>query len=455
MHRSSPDARLAWRTGWARDRTWLLPLLLLFAAKGVFLALLFAPFTGHDEVDHFFYIQRLAEGHGLGRFGAVMLPDAAAPYQKLVADFPYNAEVIQPPLYHLLAVPIYMAAPGGLLSKLLILRFVSVGIGVVALSLTWAISSSLFPDELGVRAGATAFVALQPQFSFEAAIVNHDILVITLAGLIVWLAIVWSRTGLTIRRSLWLGGVLGLGMLTKVSFGLMIPVVLVIVAVFGRRHGSSWRVLGRSSVVLFLTGFVLASPWFVRSLILYGDPTGAQQLRTIPGYGAQAEPLWTMLSSQSFWRGRLEDFWGNFGWRLIPFDPGTYTLIYLAWFVAGIGLVVASIGAMASYVRSRPNARMSDTGNALIVMGAWALMMIAGVLYIGTIQFTQSRFAFPGIAAFGILTALGYTSVIPPRLRWIVGPIMVTALLVLNVVATIRFVGPYYAGAGGAPGILP
>src|SRR5687768_4447874 len=96
-----------------RDDRWLAPLLVLFTLKGILLVLVVGPFSGHDEVDHFYYVERLATGNGLGVVGEVDLPAAAAPYRAFVADFPTNAEVIQPPLYHALLVPLYLATPGG------------------------------------------------------------------------------------------------------------------------------------------------------------------------------------------------------------------------------------------------------------------------------------------------------------------------------------------------------
>jgi 4-amino-4-deoxy-L-arabinose transferase-like glycosyltransferase len=351
--------------------------------------------------------------------------------------------------------PVYLGAPGGMFGKLLTIRFVSIVAGCGVVLLTFAISHELFPDELGVRTGAVAFVALQPQFSFEAAIVNHDILVILLATLAVWLAIVWARDELTFARSLWLGLTIGAGMLTKVSFGLMIPVLLCAIWRFGRGRGASWREVGTAAVLACGTGLLIASPWFIRSAWLYGDPTGARELRTIPNYGSQAQPVLEMLGSASFWQGRLEDFWGNYGWRLIPFDPGTYHAVYWAWFVAGAGLAVALIaqGVFALRGRCWPFTRFQLDG--LLVMAVWTIMMIAGVLYVGTIQFTQSRFAFPGMAAFGMLTAAGLAAPLPARVRWLVGPVVLLAMLVLNVTTTIRFLIPFYAGRGGLPGMLP
>jgi 4-amino-4-deoxy-L-arabinose transferase-like glycosyltransferase len=439
-----------------RDRIWLIPLLALFVGKGIVLAALIGPFTGHDEVDHFFYIQRLAQGQGFGEFGSVLLPPAAEPYKAFVADFPYNAEVIQPPLYHLAMVPFYLLIPGDIFAKLLGLRIISVGLGAIVVLLSYALAMELFPDEFALRAGTPVFVAMQPQFSFEAAIVNHDIVVILLATLLVWLLFAWGRVGYDKRRLIWLGVIAGAGILTKVSFGLMLPVIFLAILLEGIRRRKPVRTSLKYALFPCGLALLVALPWFVRALWLYGDPTGAQSLRSIPDYGEQAQSVTQMLFSTVFWRGRLEDFWGNYGWRLIPFDPGTYRAIYLAWLLSAVGLVVLGVRGTVAIARRQKLAGWTRSQlDGLLVIAAWIVMMIAGVIYIGTIQFTQSRFAFPAMAGFGLVTALGYSQLLPRRLRWVVPPIMLLALLGLTVVTAIRFLIPFYAGNGGVPGVAP
>lgn len=437
-----------------RDQRWLFSLLILFVAKGIVLAIVVGPFTGHDEVDHFFYIQRIAMGQGLGEFRTVMLPPEAAPYAAYVADFPYNAEVIQPPLYHLLLAPIYAILPGTIFGKLLVLRLISVLLGALVVLVSYALANELFPDDFAVRAGTPIFVALQPQLAFEAAIVNHDIMVILLATLLVWLTFAWANSGYTARRLTWLGAIGGAGILTKTSFGLMLPVLAVAILLVERRRGTRSPETIKTAVAPCALAIAIASPWIARSFWLYGDPTGAQELRSIPGFAGQAQGVLEMLTSSVFWRGRLEDFWGNYGWRLIPFDPGTYRAIYALWSLAAVGLLALWIRAAIAVSKRRPLPVLSGRQwDGMIVLVAWAVAMVAGVIYVGTIQFTQSRFAFPAMAAFGILTSTGYAQLVPARLRSIVPPLLFSLLIGLNVVTFIRFLIPFYAGSNSGPGV--
>jgi 4-amino-4-deoxy-L-arabinose transferase-like glycosyltransferase len=432
------------------DRRWLMPLIAIFLLKGLLLVAIIGPFTGHDEVDHFYYVARLAHGEGLGVVGKVKLPPAAAPYQAYVANFPNNAEVIQPPLYHLLLVPLYWLTPGGDENRLYVMRTASLAVGAAVVWLAYLTSRLIFPGELWMRAGVPIAVSLQPQFAFEAAIVNHDILVIALSTLLLYLLLLWYPTGYTTPRLAWLGAIAGAGLWTKASFGLALPVVALAIALAWRERRGRFGDLVRSLLWSCGLALLIATPWFVRSLWYYGDPTGARRLHEIPDYGAQASPLGSMLFSSRFWQGRLEDFWGNYGWRLIPFDPRVYNAVYVIWAVAGLGLLVLVVHEAIAWKRRRPSALSRYQWMAVGLQALWVVLVIAGVLYVGTIQFTQSRFAFPAMVAFALLSVLGLSRLMPRPVRPVLAPTLFVLLMALNVITAVRFLIPYYYGVSGA-----
>jgi hypothetical protein len=217
-----------------------------------------------------------------------------------------------------------------------------------------------------------------------------------------------------------------------------------------RERGGGRRKLAASLLWSCGLALLIATPWFVRSIWYYGDPTGARRLHEIPEYGDQAASLGSMLFSGPFWRSRLEDFWGNYGWRLVPFDPRVYDAIYLTWFVAGVGLALLVVSEVTGRVRKRPSAFSRYQWTAFGLLALWVVLLVGAVLYVGTIQFTQSRFAFPGIVAFAVLSVLGFGWWLPRSLRPALAPTLFVLLMTLNVVAAIRFLIPYYYGASGA-----
>ena len=448
---SAADHRGAWRV----DRPWLVPLLLLFAVKGALLAFMIGPFAGHDEVDHYYYVARLAEGNGLGVVGEVDLPPETTPYRDYVADYPTNAEVIQPPLYHALLVPLYLLAPDSVEGRLYLLRLAAVPLGAVVVALAYATARLLFPNEVLIRAGVPIFVAFQPQFSFEAAIVNHDILLILLVTLVLYLILGGLRDGFSPRRQWAIGLVGAAGLWTKASFGLVLPVVALALLLAWRDGRGSWRALAGPLLRACALPVLLALPWFARSFLLYGDPTGAGRLRDIAEYGERAQGYRRMLTSGPFWRQLLEDAWGNYGWRQIPLDPVAFRAVWLLWGLAVAGLLVGAARLWLARRRGAPprTTRLQRRGVALLVLTA--VLLVYGVLYVGTIQFTQARFAFPAVVGFATLTLVGLAGWLPVRLRPAALPVLVALLMALNAIVALRFLLPFFYGPGGGAAIAP
>lgn len=444
------------------DRAWLRPLLICFVVKQLLLITLFAPFTGHDEVDHYWYIARLGSGDGLGVVGEVLLPAETRPWRGYVADYPTNAEVIQPPLYHALLAPIWRLTPGDAIDKLYVLRLYSVLLGTATVWIAYRTACLLFPESPFLRSGVPIFVAFQPQLAFEAAIVNHDVQVIFLFSLLVLLLLEGMQRGFSTGREVAIGLVTAAGLWTKVSFGLGIPVILLAIGwwwwdrrrCWGDRLWSLYW-LGGS---LFLTiGLPLLSmaPWFLRSFWLYGDPTGSQRLREIQEFDETASSYHDMVTSSGFWHERLTDFWSNYGWRNIPFDPLFDGTIWFVWAICGVCLLLLVL----REVLARPLRlqRLVDRRQwrGLAVVTLSVLMLAYGVLYVGTIQFTQSRFIFPAMIGIAILSLLGIDRLLPARFRAGATPVLLGLLILLNVLSMVRFVIPFYYGPGGGGVLLP
>lgn len=430
---------------------WLGPLLLFFVAKQLLLVFFFAPFTGHDEVDHFDYVRRLAAGDGLGVVGEVSLNPDLAPWQDYVADFPHNAEVIQPPLYHLLMVPLAWVSPWEAADEVVLIRLASALFGTGVIALTVAIALRFWPARPDIAAGAAVFIALQPQFGFEAAIVNHDMLLIFWVTLAVLLMLP-TPDGLprTDRRTLVVAVVVGAGIWTKTSALFALP-VLALGVLWGlfNQVDSRNRVL-RHLVILVGVAVALATPWFLRSLWLYGDPTGVTRLSRVSDYGDSASTLPAMIQSVPFWRGRFEDFWGNFGWRLIPLEPATYRVIALLWAVCGVGLAVVVYRSLRSQrAAGAAGWGMLSTYLPAIVLLAWIASFVAAMLAVGTVQFTQARFLFPAMPAIAILSAVGASGLVPTNWRRGVPAVLAMVMVAINLWIFLQAVVPFYTGSGG------
>ena len=125
------------------------------------------------------------------------------------------------------------------------------------------------------------------------------------------------------------------------------------------------------------------------------------------------------------------------------------------WLPALFGLVISAFVLVARRQRGRGSLPNQVECQGMALMAMWVLLMLAGVIYVGTIQFTQARFAFPGMIGFAMLSIQGYRSLVPKRMRTLIPPLVFAALLCLNLTTTIRFVAPFYWTGGPAATSAP
>ena len=85
-------------------------------------------------------------------------------------------------------------------------------------------------------------MAFNPQYLFVSASINNDGLATFFGAVAIWWSIRVIKSGITLKRALAGGLVLGAALLTKVSAGLM---GIVMLAAIGLAH-ASWRAPGQS-----------------------------------------------------------------------------------------------------------------------------------------------------------------------------------------------------------------
>ena len=97
------------------------------------------------------------------------------------------------------------------------LRFIAIPFGLLAVIGTWLIARTLFPRSSFIAITASAFVAFQPQLSYEASMINNDILVIGLGAMLLALLVRGMRFGFPRRLVIAIGAIFGLMLLSKGS----------------------------------------------------------------------------------------------------------------------------------------------------------------------------------------------------------------------------------------------
>ena len=286
--------------------------LLAFLALGMAWNLIVPPYENLDELEHAEVIRHIVTVGTL-------------PIHGVAEDGGYHVrqEASQPPLYHLLAagwqrilgfpsvshdpepIPGYLVACGltdtiynkatwrhDAYTPLSARPRAELAVhGTRALSTLLQVFTLLGVWTLARRGGfdahaallATAAVGLNPQFLLLSAGVNNDNAMIPLAtwGLVVGYAL-WQR-GPTWPRTLLMGLLSGLAALSKLSGLALIGVgaVALLFRIIERR--TSIRQAAVQGLAMVAVAGLLVSPWMVRNIRLYGDPTALTPMLDIVG----------------------------------------------------------------------------------------------------------------------------------------------------------------------------
>lgn len=347
-----------------------------------------------------------------------------------------NYEAHQPPVYYLVASPVYLLGRlGGERSAVVAVRALSVLIGAVSVLLIWRLAALAFGGQTAAATAATCVGALWPARVIACSSVSNDALA-ELAGLGALVAMCALLDKVSVRGALVAGLGVGLAMLVKSSTLPLVVVGLVAVCVGAQRAGWSAKQCAMGMVV-FLSGvLILWGPWGARNTLLYGDPLAARafaevfrQDRATPEFflqrgltGAQYYELVVLNTALSFW--------GVFGQANL-WLPAWYYVLAGAWWAAGFGLVLAKAIA-------RPQSE-----SARAVWGVLVLhLVLTAALFLrfnAVFYQAQARYFLPASAGIGLVMAWPW--VWPRRLR-------LTAVgLVVFLMLAVAAVGMYAAGA--------
>jgi 4-amino-4-deoxy-L-arabinose transferase-like glycosyltransferase len=300
-----------------------------------------------------------------------------------------------------------------------IIRLVSILLGAGTILLTARLGALLFDSRIGYL--AAALVAFNPMFIFVNAAVNNDALAIFLASLGLMLLVRLWREAPDPRRH-WsryaaLGLVLGLGMLTKLSVGgLLLLAGIALAWLAWRRRQWSLLLLG-GGLVLVVAALVM-TPWLLRNLNQYGDPTGLDVF--IQVQGGRDKPL-----TLAGWRGEFgtfyRSFWGLFGGVNVPAPEWVY-ILYNALAIAGAAGFIYWVWGQRSAGREEldgeaaPSLRTAHDGLWLLV--AWPLILLVLLIRWNIISPAfQGRLIFPALGAITIIMSVGLLALVRPSMR--------------------------------------
>lgn len=392
---------------------------LAFTALATAFNVIVPPYENLDELEHAEVARHIAVT------GRLPIHDEAE-----AAGYHVRQEASQPPLYHILAAGVirlfglstaphqprpvpgslvacgltgtlynkttwihdpYNVASGGSSARATIhaLRAFSTALQVTTLVGIWTLARRIFPQG-PLPYLAAGIVAFNPQFLLLAAGVNNDNAVIPLATWGLLLAFeIWDQ-GPTWARSLSFGLISGLAALSKLSGAALVGLgglALLARLIKGRSTAATVVAQGTAMAIVALA---LVTPWALRNLTLYNDPTALAPM--LAKVGRRSGPIALgeiRLMTLSFW-GQL---------------PCTFYPRALYW--PFLGLMLGGLGGIV--IRWR---RLSPRRRGLLTLsGIWFIVItLAWVRWDMMTAATGGRLLFPAIAAFALILATGWTA---------------------------------------------
>ena len=383
---------------------WAVVAIIVFATLSALLwALIRIPDGGGpDEANHLALIERIRDAGGIPRFEGFEGSDFTGSPGRVI-----NAFELTPNLSALALAGLASAARlSDPLATLLLGRLYAVSLFPVTLLLAYLTLRLLIPTRPVERVWALTALATLPQLMLVHSYVTNDTPTIAFASLAVYLTVRGWTNGFRRRDAALLGVALGLVGLHKANGLVIVPMAGALIA-WRLRHNLPQ--LARTLGTVAVPALAVAAWWYVRMLVVYGDPIGTGTTKAaIEAVGtAVATPHdrglspWEYAHVSGWVEGAFRSFWAGYGVRKMTMPDAAY-LAMLALLVVGAGGLAASAW--------RTRGRTASDGAVwiafgLAVAGLWGLNLWTSWTLDGAAM--HGRYTFPAIVPFMALLAVG------------------------------------------------
>jgi hypothetical protein len=440
-----------------RSFLWINRLLLLAVAlAGIAHVAFLPPFEGFDETNHFSYIQQIADTGSIPRYGidkestdVESYPgprhySPSPPYDS-VGGLTYRSffnassvpsltpegglgyrpgrwvygEAQHPPLYYTLMAPVYLLAKGwGWPGVFLLLRLAS-----------WAIAFAGFV--IGCRATQQSLMALKvsprlcllaalwpflfAEFFPEMARMGNDSLCLLLMGIAWWLML-RLLADRKIATTLWLGLILGLGLLTKAFF---VPILVGCAGLlcFHELRERDGRQI-RNAAILLVSACVVGGGWYLYRYLMVGNFIVANDIMAVQQHGSVLAQIMNSVGLGGVLRG-IGQLTVSFAWAgtwsygrfppiftlpviLLALLPLFNWLIKLRWaptpVIAPLFVVTPMLLGLGYYMLTQIARGPGAAGTP-----GWYLHIMAGPLSLALIMGWRQRIILAALSAYALV----------------------------------------------------
>ncbi|MDX1993090.1 MAG: DUF2142 domain-containing protein [bacterium] len=391
-----------------------------------------------DEPAHYNYIRQVAEE---GQIPVIEQDDWDRAYLNTLTGSRFAPELLddldeieyedhQPPLYYVLAAPVFAVTGGDLTA----LRLFSVLIGLVIVISAYGIGRALYPDRPGVGLGAAAFVAFLPQHVVFLASANNDALGWAIVAVALWATVGYLKQPLDAPNTrfmiqAWhLGLIVGIGLITKATTYFLAGVIPVAIILHHLsppptppqrfREGRRGGVL-RELALFLLPALILGGAWWLRNLDVYGVPDflGLRAHDAVVADQPRTADYIAQFGWDDYLRKAAQDtvqsFISQAGWMALPL-PAPYYIVFLGGVVFALsGWAVRAMhlpdDSLTPYLEEDEHSSERQRQlHAWIVLTLTMLLAALAYVYYNT-EFLQlqGRYTYPLLIPLGLVLALG------------------------------------------------
>lgn len=331
------------------EKKYLFFLIYIFICLGFFYSYL-TPFNrAPDEAAHLNYVAHLARDY---RLPDPSLITGMADYQASVVGsfaefkdlyglpfFPFFEdwlilhennqflffELHQPPLYYILAAPIFMLSQKlSYENSYLLIRLLSLLFGTATVYLVYKIGQMIFEKNVYLRLAMPTFVVAIPFFVYLSSVVNNDSLSIFLSTLLILMCLKLLK-GLVLTKKVYFisGLIISFSLLAKVT---IYPIILLFLIILLWKAKSQSIFVKNLILYTLIPIMIIAGPWFMRNYLIQGDFMGWGKLKS--EFFPEQQKL-DVVSINQWLRYLFESFWAKFiNWSSGP-GLGRDTYIFL------------------------------------------------------------------------------------------------------------------------------
>ncbi len=477
------------------NRFALLVLWLAFLIRGLFYVSVTPLWEGFDEPAHFSYIQHIAEGQGLfpNRDGhasqeiVLSVRLAPKPWMSIVGFGPTqeeywaleeadrndlqarlhsiprhlrtvegshfygdnrleNYQAQHPPLYYLLmALPYRLLSSYNVVERVFAIRILSLLIASTVVFLAFRLANLVFGNAK-ISLAITGILIFMPQLMMDVCRVGNDSLAIALFSSLMLVTIANPSGGH--GKSLLIGILLGLGLLTKAYFLTAIPAIPFVYLMRLNRRDRSLKKAVLSLAIVGLVATLLGGWWYVKNAIDLGAPLGS-----VESVALEETTLLDKLSGipEVDWEHALKAMVISHVWygngSGLKVRIWMYRIFKYLFLLSGFGLL---LGVCFRWMekRSRP-----DSIREMLCISSFYSLFWFGLLYhvlliylVLGISTTKGWYLYTVIAAELVLLAYGFFSLLPVNWRGTSLGAMIVSFCLLDLYGIFFLLIPYYTG---------